>query len=100
MQIVVLAIQFKDGEWKEYRHRCSNAEIAALIDSTSAKVLERFHRRTPSHTDYLAAASYLFNVARGTEDRPQEGDRRVIEIQGDDKVCLTARDFDRFLEYA
>jgi len=100
MQIMLLAIQFKDGEWKEYRHHCSDAEIEALIDATGAKVVEHLHFRTPRHTDYLAAASYIFDIARGTEERPQEGDRRVLEIQGDDKLCLTAREFERLLEYA
>jgi hypothetical protein len=100
MQIVVLAIQFKDGEWKEYRHTCSNAEIEAVIDSTSAKVLERFHLRTPNHTDYLAAASYLFNIARGSGDQPMEGDRQVLEIRGDEKLCPTARELERLLEHA
>jgi hypothetical protein len=100
MQIVVFAIQFRDGAWMDYQHNCSNEETEAVIESSKAKAFERFRHRTPNHADYLAASSYLFNVARGTADKPAEGDTLVLEVQGDDELSLTTAETEQALEYA
>jgi hypothetical protein len=98
MQIVVIAIRFKDGAWKEYQHNCSKEEIEAVIDSTAAKAFERFRYRTPEHADFLAGASYVFNVARGTRDNPAEGDTLVLEVQISGKLAPMTLDREYVLE--
>lgn len=86
MQITVFAIRFKDGAWKEYQHICSPVEGEAVLESAKAKAFERYRYQTPQYADYLAGASYIFNVARGAEDRPAEGDTVVFGVQVDEVV--------------
>jgi hypothetical protein len=55
MEMMVFAIRYEDGAWKEYVHDCTNEEIEAIVDSAMAKAFERFRSGTPDHTDFLAA---------------------------------------------
>lgn len=98
MQITVFAIRFKDGAWKEYQHNCSPEEAKAVLESASAKAFERFQYRTPQYADYLAGASYIFNIARGTEDLPSEGDTVVFGVQLDDVVVRNTMSRDHLIE--
>lgn len=98
MQITVFAIRFRDGAWKEYQHNCSPEETNAVLDSAKAKAFERFRYRSPQYADYLAGASYIFNVARGTEDMPAEGDTVVFGVQVDDVVVRNTISREHLLE--
>jgi hypothetical protein len=89
MGIMVFAIRYEYGAWKEYVHDCTNEEIEAVVDSAMAKAFERFRSGTPDHTDFLAGIRYMFNVSRGTADKPAEGDMRVLDFQGEDRLTTT-----------
>lgn len=82
MQINVFAIRYSDGSWQEYQHVCSPEEAKAIIDA--GKKDDRFRYRIAQDGDVLARASNIFNVARGKDDHPAEGDTVVFGVQVDD----------------
>ena len=84
MQINVFAIRYSDGTWQEYQHLCSPEETNAIIASAEHRADERFKYRIAHDSDYLTGASNVFNVARGRDDRPAEGDTVVFGVQVDD----------------
>ena len=84
MQINVFAIRYSGGSWQEYQHLCSPEETRAIIDSADSKTDDRFKYRIAQDSDYLTGASNVFNVTRGQEDHPAEGDTVVFGVQVDD----------------
>jgi hypothetical protein len=99
MEMMVFAIRYEYGAWKEYLHTCTNEEIEAIVDSAMAKAFERFRSGTPDHTDFLAGARYMFNISRGTADRPAEGDIRVLDFQSEERLTTTI-DREYVVEYS
>jgi hypothetical protein len=99
MEMMVFAIRYEYGAWKEYLHTCTNEEIEAIVDSAMAKAFERFRSGTPDHNDFLAGARYMFNVSRGTADRPAEGDIRVLDFQSEERLT-TPVDREYVLEHS
>ena len=97
MEIAVLAIRFVDGSWKEYQHFCSREEVDAVLNSAAAKAFEKFRYSAPQYADYLAGAGYVFNVKRGADDRPAEGDTLVYGVQVDGNVVRHTMDRDRLV---
>ena len=97
MQFTVFAIRFQDGAWKEFKHHCSPAEDEAILESARAKAFEQFRYLTPQYADYLAAASYIFNIARGANSTPANGDTVVFGVQVGDKVIRKAKDIRHML---
>jgi hypothetical protein len=83
MEMMVFAIRYEYGAWKEYLHDCTNEEIEAIVDSAMAK----------------AGARYMFNVSRGTADRPAEGDIRVLDFQSEERLTTTI-DREYVVEYS
>jgi len=83
MQINVYAIRYSGGSWQEYEHRCSPEEANAVLAS-AGKEREPFKYRIPQDGDFLAGASNVFNVSRGQDDKPAEGDTVVFGVQVDD----------------
>ena len=81
MQINVFAIRYSGGSWQEYQHVCSAEEARAIIDSGRGKADDRFRYRVAQDNEFLARASDIFNVARGQDDRPAEGDTVVFGVQ-------------------
>ncbi len=97
MQISVFAVRYSNGVWKEYQHHCSKEEVKAVVDSASAKAFERFRYRTPHYVDFLAGASYVFNVARGPDDKPSEGATVVFGVQVDGTIVRNTMDHEHLL---
>ena len=84
MQINVFAIRYSGGSWQEYQHVCSPEEANAIIESGAVKAEDRFRYRIAQDSDVLTRASNVFNVARGQDDNPAEGDTVVFGVQVDD----------------
>lgn len=76
MKIIVLAERFEEGAWKDWEHTGDKGEVEAIIDSANAKASDRMKSR-PSYIDYLRGSAYIFNVTRGTPEKPKDGDTRV-----------------------
>jgi hypothetical protein len=84
--IIILAIRFKNGAWKDWEHTCSEEEVEAVVDSARAKAFEQYRYRNPSYADFLDGARYIFNIIRGPLEKPMEGDTRVYGVSLDKKV--------------
>ena len=84
MQINVFAIRYSDGSWQEYQHLCSPEEANAILASAPGTPDDRFMYRIAPESDFLAGASNVFNVARGQDNNPAEGDTVVFGVQVDD----------------
>lgn len=97
MRIVVFAVRFIDGVWKECQHTCSDEEAEAVTDSSRAKAFEKFRYSAPNYADYLAGAGYVFNISLGPPDKPAEGDTLVIGVQVDDKIVRHASEINHLL---
>jgi len=84
VEIVVFAKIFKRGNWEIWEHRCSPEEINAIEDSARGYAQNRLSMDTPLPVDYLQGAGYIFDVARGLEDKPRDGDKRVhgVSVNG------------------
>lgn len=84
MQINVFAIRYSGGSWQEYQHVCSPEEAKAIIEAGEGKADDRFKYRIAQDGEVLARVSDIFNVARGQDDHPVEGDTVVFGVQVDD----------------
>ena len=80
MEILAFAKEFRNGNWNVWEHLCNEEEIEGVIDSARAKASDRLFFGTPFQADYLAGVRYIFDVMRGSEDSPKEGDLRVYGV--------------------
>ncbi len=86
MRIVVLAEQFKNGDYDSWEHRCSTKETRAVVDFAFARTKSRSSNGQPTHSDLLDGAREFFNVARGTAGNPGDGDTQVYGVCVDKTV--------------
>lgn len=86
MLITIFAVRFLAGVWKDWEHLCNEEEVDAVADSAKAKADEREPGGTPTFTDYLLGARYIFNVAFGPPENPKEGDTSVYGVLVDEVV--------------
>jgi hypothetical protein len=93
--MIILAIRFENGAWKDWEHTCSEEEVKAVVDSARAKAFEQSRYQKPSYVDYLDGARYIFNVIRGPLEKPMEGDTRVYGVSMDKKVIGRIEELDR-----
>jgi len=77
MRFVVFAEQFRHGNWDVWEHQCSPSEVTALLDSALERSKQRSSKGRPTHNDLIESARRIFNVERGPEPDPWEGDIRV-----------------------
>lgn len=80
MNIVVFAERYEKGAWRDWEHVCNREEVDAVIDSAKAKASDRLHLSDPFPIDFLLGARYIFNVAYGSSDRPDEGDTTIYAV--------------------
>jgi hypothetical protein len=80
MEVIAFAKEFRDGIWSVWEHICDDEELEGVQDSARAKAGDRIPFGTPSPADYLAGVRYIFDVMRGTEESPREGDRKVYGV--------------------
>ena len=78
--IVVYGHRFHDGQWSDWEHICSSEEIDGVKDSARAKAFERGGQGQLLYCDYLEGSRYMFNVAYGTREHPEEGDIAVYGV--------------------
>jgi hypothetical protein len=81
MQITVFAVRFEDATWVEWEHACDEDETAAVADSARELGFEHALFREPLNADFLGGARYIFEVARGTPEKPVHGDTRVYDVK-------------------
>ncbi len=86
MRITIFALRFEGGVWKDWEHNCDEEEIEAITDSASAKALDNGRLGRPTYVDFLEGARYLFDVAFGPRETPQEGDTEVFGVLVDRMV--------------
>ena len=77
MEIVVFAEQFKNGIWDVWEYQCNPIEAKALVDSAITRAMGRAAGAEPAHEDFLESARCLFDVTRGSQVSPRNGDTRV-----------------------
>jgi hypothetical protein len=94
-RITIFASRYQSGIWKDWEHTCDENEIAAVVNSTQAKALDRAFSRTLLYADYLQGARYIFDVARGTTQTPTEGDTRVYGVSVDEMVIGQYEELER-----
>lgn len=80
MEIIAFAKEFRNGTWSAWEHVCNEEEVAGVLDSAQAKAGDRLFFGIPAPADFFAGARYIFNVMRGTEDNPQDGDRKIYGV--------------------
>jgi hypothetical protein len=80
MNIIVFACRFEDRNWKAWEHECTAEEGDAVHDSAMAKAQDRLNFGPPELMDYLFGAHYIFEIARGSAERPREADTRVHAV--------------------
>lgn len=77
MEIIVFAKVFSRGTWGYWEHKCTWSEVERVVDSARVKASDRLHLGPPLPIDYLGGVRYIFDVARGTLDKPKDGDSVV-----------------------
>lgn len=80
MEIIVFTKVFGEGTWKNVEHKCTDGEIESVIDSAQAKATESRHFGAPVPLHYLQATHYMFDVARGSPEKPADGDTLVYGV--------------------
>jgi hypothetical protein len=85
MRITIFALRFEGGSWKDWEHDCDKEESEAVVDSASAKAFDN-GRGKPTYADFLEGARYIFDVAFGPRENPQEGDTEVFGVLVDQIV--------------
>ena len=83
MEIVVFAEQFRNGRWDVWEHTCAPNEIDAVVDCALVRAKVRSSNGRPIHDDFLEGARCTFDVTRGSENRPKDGDIRVYCVSVD-----------------
>ena len=86
MQIMIFAVRFERGAWREWKHICDENEAGAVVESGRAIALEHNRPQTPLRIDYLEGARYIFDVARGLRGKPTEGDTHICGVKVDEAV--------------
>jgi hypothetical protein len=94
MQITVFAVRFEDAGWVEWEHMCDLDETEIVVDAARTLAFEHAPFQKPLDVDYLGGARYVFDVARGTLEKPVHGDMQVYDV----KVAGIA--MEEFEEYA
>lgn len=80
MRITIFALRFEGGFWKDWENNCDEEEIEAVADSASAKAFDNGRPGKPTYVDFLEGARYIFDVAFGPRETPQEGDTEVFGV--------------------
>ncbi len=93
MRIVVYAVRYTECGWEKHRHICNDEEMEAVVDSAKIHALMRLSDQKLCFADYLAAASYIFNVARGPRNQPVQGDTEVTGLEVSGQPVQNAMDF-------
>jgi hypothetical protein len=77
MKILVFAEQFRNGVWDVWEHTCSPKEAETVLDSARSIAKGHTSNGRLAHEDVLQGARKMFDVARGTQATPQDGDLQV-----------------------
>jgi hypothetical protein len=86
MGITIFALRFEGGSWKDWEHTCDREELEAVEDSASAKAFDNSRAGKPTYVDFLDGARFIFDVAFGPRETPQEGDVEVFGVLVDRMV--------------
>ena len=97
MEIVVYAKTFTSGRWKDWEHACSKEETEGVEDSARAYAMNRLSFDGPAPIDYLRGAKYIFDVTRGLENDPREGDTLVVGASVNGVLIGASEELSRYI---
>lgn len=80
MKMTIFALRYEENTWKEWAHACDENEAAAIVESVGSFAMQHELSGPPKNDFYLEGARYIFDVMRGTQDKPVHGDTRVIGV--------------------
>ncbi len=81
MQITVLAVRFEGDTWLKWEHTCDKDESTVIVDAARTLAFDHAPFQKPLDVDYLGGARYIFDVARGTPEKPAQGDTEVYDVK-------------------
>jgi len=86
MGITIFALRFEGGSWRDWEHTCDMEELEAVEDSARVKACDNGRPGAPTYVDFLEGARYIFDIAFGPREKPQQGDVEVFGVLVDRMV--------------
>jgi hypothetical protein len=74
MICIVFALKYELGIWHSFEHECTDDELNEVTDALRTLAADHGRADAPSYVDCLRGIRYVFDVARGSREKPIDGD--------------------------